>query len=160
MSDQTSLRDHVVLLLRGSQAYETFETIVADFPAHLQGVVPPGAQYSAWQTLEHLRIALRDILDFSRNENGTYVEMRWPDDYWPKTVAPPDDNGWQRTIEAFLADRTALETLVLNPNSDLFTPFPWGEGQTLLREALLAADHASYHLGQIVMIRRLLGIEG
>jgi len=156
MSNQQSLRDHVVRLLQGGQAYETFEQIVADFPPHQQGMVPPGAQYSAWQILEHLRIAQRDILDFSRNKNGTYVELQWPQDYWPTTTTPPDANGWEGTIQAFLADRAALEALVLDLQHDLFAPFPWGEGQTLLREALLAADHASYHLGQIVVVRRLL----
>ncbi len=159
MSDLQSLLEHVVRLLRGGQAYETFERIVADFPAPLRGVVPPGAEYSAWQILEHMRIAQRDILDFSRNENGSYVALQWPQDYWPATAAPPEDNSWDRTIQTFLADRAALESLVLDPRRDLFAVFPWGEGQTLLREALLAADHASYHLGQIVMVRRLLGIQ-
>ncbi|HZT41563.1 MAG TPA: DinB family protein [Chthonomonadaceae bacterium] len=156
MENLHSLREHVVRLLEGGQAYDTFSDIVAEFSADQRYVVPPGAEYSAWQILEHLRIALRDILDFSRNENGTYVELNWPQDYWPATPAPPDVRGWDSTINAFLADRKALEALVLDPKKDLFAPFPWGAGQTLLREALLAADHASYHLGQLVMVRRLL----
>ena len=160
MTSLPSLRDHVLALLRGGQAYETFEAIVGGFPPSLRGVVAPHAEHSAWQILEHMRIAQRDILDFSRNENGMYVELKWPEDYWPATAAPPADNGWDAAIEAFLADRAALEALVLDPRKDLFAPFPWGDGQTLLREALLAADHASYHLGQIVIVRRLLEKDG
>ncbi len=160
MTTPRSLRDHVVALLRGGHAYETFDDIVGDFPPPLRGVVAPSAQHSAWQILEHMRITQRDILDFSRNENGAYVELRWPEDYWPATEAPVADGGWDATIRAFLADRAALESLVLDPQNDLFAPFPWGDGHTLLREALLAADHASYHLGQIVILRRLLDKNG
>ena len=160
MENLQSLQEHLVRLLEGGQAYETFSDILAGFPAATRGVVPPGAEHSAWQILEHLRIAQRDILDFSRYENGTYVELNWPQDYWPATPAPPNDQSWETSINAFLADRKTLESLVLNPKTDLFAPFPWGEGQTILREALLAADHASYHLGQLIMLQRLLGIDG
>ncbi|HLV81206.1 MAG TPA: DinB family protein [Chthonomonadaceae bacterium] len=157
MDHLQSLREHIVRLLEGGQAYETFSEIAASFAADQRGIVPPGVEHSAWQIVEHLRIAQRDILDFSRNENGTYAELNWPDDYWPATPAPPDDKAWENTVRAFLADRKELETHVLNPRNDLFAPFPWGDGQTLLREALLAADHASYHLGQLVIVRGLLG---
>lgn len=156
MEPLQSLREHIVRLLNGGQAYDTFEDIVAEIPADQRGVIPSGAEHSAWQILEHIRIALRDILDFSQNENGTYVEKSWPQDYWPATPAPPKEGGWENTIQAFLADRKSLESLIMDPKRDLFAPFPWGDGQTLLREALLAADHASYHLGQLVIVQRLL----
>lgn len=156
MDTMTSLRDHVVRLLRGGQAYDTFDAIVGEFSPDLRGVVPPGAERSAWEILEHLRLSLRDILDFSRNEDGSYVEQPWPEGYWPSTSAPPDAGAWDATVAAFLDDRAALEALVQDSAQDLFRPFPWGDGQTLLREALLAADHASYHLGQLVIVRRLL----
>src|SRR5262249_1704771 len=100
-----SLRDHLVRLLNGGQAYETFELIVAEFPTELRSVVPPGAERSPWQTLEHLRIAQRDILDFIRNEDGTYVEKTWPDDYWPTNAAPPNVGAWDAAVAGFLADR-------------------------------------------------------
>jgi hypothetical protein len=160
MDPLQSLRDHLLRLFRGGQAYETFELIVAEFPPNLRSVVPQGAERSPWQTLEHLRIAQRDILDFSRNEDGTYVEKTWPDDYWPLSPAPPSGDSWDAAVAGFLADRSALEAMVIDLDRDLFAPFPWGDGQTLLREALLAADHASYHLGQLVILRRLLVGEG
>ena len=158
MSNDTlsAVRDHVTALLRSGQAYDTFEAIIDDFPARLRGIVPPGAENSAWQILDHMRFTLRDILDFTRNERGSYAAPEWPDDYWTDSAAPPDDGSWIAARGAYLADRDALTALVNDPQADLFTPFPWGDGQTLLREALLAADHAGYHLGQIVLLRRLL----
>src|SRR5579871_1561495 len=151
------LRNQLARNLRGGEACETFTEIVALFKPDQQGVVPPHAERSAWQILEHMRLALRDILDFSRNENGTYVKKKWPEDYWPVSPTPPDGEAWGRAINEFLEDRDALEALVLSPDRDLFAAFPWGKGQTLLREALLAADHGSYHLGQLIMLHRQLG---
>jgi hypothetical protein len=158
MSNDTlpALRDHVAALLRGGQAYEPFEAIVDEFPPPLRGIVPLGAEHSAWQILEHMRFTLRDILDFTRNDDGSYVQPEWPEDYWPREAAPQDEGDWIKARGAYLADRDTLESLVRDPKSELFTPFPWGDGQTLLREALLAADHAGYHLGQMVLLRRLL----
>src|SRR5205085_4783464 len=130
--------------------YDTFEAIIADFPSHLRGFAPSGSEHSAWQILEHMRIAQRDILDFIRNTDGTYKELRWPEDYWPKSASPPDENSWSKSIATIRADRNAIEALVLDEKTDLFAPFPWGDGQTLLREALLSSEHAAYHLGQIV----------
>lgn len=155
MDTMSSLRDHVVRLLHGGQAYEPFESIVGEFLASQRGVVPPGAEHSAWEIVEHMRITQRDILDFSRSEKGGYVEMQWPQDYWPGSVVPPD-HAWEASVASFLTDRSALEGLVQDDAGDLFRPLPAGDGQTLLREALLAADHASYHLGQLVILRRLL----
>jgi hypothetical protein len=157
MDNGKSLRQHLIDALRGGQAFDTFEAIVADVPADRRGVVPPGAEHSAWQILEHMRIAQRDILDFSRNHGGSYRELKWPDEYWPASPSPPDSGAWDRSVAAFLGDRGALEALVADDASDLFAPFPWGDGQTLLREALLAAEHAAYHLGQVVIVRGLVG---
>lgn len=153
MDEIQSLREHIVKILRGGQAFDSFEEIVRDFPTDQRGIVPAGAEHSAWQVLEHMRIAQRDILDFIRNEDGSYKEMNWPDDYWPKAAALPDTGAWDRSVAAILADRQAIESIVSDANSDLFTPFPWGTGQTLLHEALLVAEHAAYHIGQIVIIR-------
>jgi len=154
--NQAAVRAQVAALLRGGQAYETPEAIIDDFPPPLRGAIPPRAEHSAWEILEHMRRTLRDILDFINNKDGSYVQLEWPKDYWPDT-ATSDDQQWDNSRASLLADRTTLEDLVKNPRSDLFTPFPWADnGQTLLREALLAADHASYHLGQLVLLRRLL----
>jgi uncharacterized damage-inducible protein DinB len=116
---------------------------------------PSGAPYSAWQLLEHMRIAQRDILEFSRNPK--HVSPEWPEGYWPTKEAPPTKAAWSNSVRAFRSDLRAMQKLVANPASDLFARIPHGDGQTLLREALLVADHNSYHLGQLVMLRRLLG---
>ena len=116
---------------------------------------PEGAPHSAWQLLEHLRLAQSDILEFSRDPR--HVSPKWPEGYWPQDPAPPNEKAWDESLAAFRRDNQALRDLVADPKSDLYTPFPWGKGQTLLREALLAADHNSYHLGQLVLVRRLLG---
>jgi hypothetical protein len=152
-----TFRKHLLELLRGGGAHVTFERAVADLPARLRGVAPPGAPHTAWQLLEHLRIAQDDILRFSRNRDGAYASPPWPEGYWPDTPAPPSDRAWDDSVRAYLADRAALEAMVSDPAADLFTPFPWGDGETLAREAMLAADHAAYHLGQLVLLRRLLG---
>jgi hypothetical protein len=113
--------------------------------------------YSAWQLVEHMRLTQEDILLFSKNRDGSYQSPEWPDGYWPSGEAPLDDEDWEKSIAGFRADRVAFEALVADPAQDLFAPFPWGEGQTLLREGLLIADHTSYHLGQLIVVRRLLG---
>ncbi len=149
-----SLRDHLANLLRGRGAHVPFERAVAGVPEDRRGVIPEGAAASLWQQLEHLRLAQWDILEFSRDPG--HVSPDWPDGYWPQP-APPSPDTWQRSIDSFLADRTAMITLVSDPGADLYRPFPHGTGQTLLREALLVADHNAYHVGQIVLLRRLLG---
>jgi DinB superfamily len=130
---------------------------VADFPVNLRGVVPEGLPYSGWQLLEHLRIALEDILRYTQNEDGGYVEKEWPAAYWPKAAAPASAGAWDASIKGYLKDRAELERLVGDASADLLAPFPWGDGQNLLRQALLAADHAAYHIGELVLVRRLLG---
>jgi hypothetical protein len=106
--------------------------------------------------LEHMRIAQWDILEFSRNPK--YEPPKWPDDYWPKTQAPPTEAAWQNSVHSFRDDLDAMKKLVNDPKTDLLAKIPWGDGQTLLREVLLVADHNSHHLGQLIDVRRLLGI--
>ena len=156
MTNDRALRKHVIALLDGGQACATFDDIVGDFPAKQRGEIPKGLPHSAWMLLEHMRIAQWDILDFSRNSK--YKAMKWPDDYWPKTPAPPGAAAWDKSVKSFHEDLDAMKALVSDPKTDLFAKLPWGEGQTILREALLIADHNSHHLGQLIDVRRLLGI--
>jgi uncharacterized damage-inducible protein DinB len=151
------LRAHVVELLQGGQAHATFDDAVADIPAAVRGTVPAGAEHSLWQLLEHIRITQRDILDFSTNADGHYRPLSWPDQYWPADPKPPSTQAWDKSVKAVKDDRAAMERLVSDASNDLLAPFPWGSGQTLLREALLMADHTSYHGGQLVMVRRIVG---
>ncbi|HEV2494149.1 MAG TPA: DinB family protein [Terriglobia bacterium] len=151
-----ALRRHLVELLRGGSAHLTFDQALEGLPAELRGTKPSGVPHSIWQLLEHLRLAQWDILEFSRNPK--YVALKFPDDYWPPNEAPADDAAWQASVKAFHADLKAMEDLISNPKTDLYAPIPHGEGQTILREAQLVADHNAYHLGQIVLLRRLLGV--
>lgn len=148
----------LIALLQGGQAHVTFEDTVKDFPSAMRGVVPDGLPYSAWQILEHIRITQRDILEFSAPPTGGYQPIEWPAGYWPGSVEPPSDTAWNLSIKAILEDRAQFEKLISKPGVDLFKAFLWGEGQNLLREAMLLADHTSYHLGELVILRRLLGI--
>jgi hypothetical protein len=156
--EQAPLRKQLLAVLRGGQAHATFDEAVKDFPADLRGAVPSGLPYSAWQLVEHLRIAQRDILNFSAPPTGGYHPMQWPADYWPESHEPPTANAWDQTITAIRTDLKHFEALIENAKSDLYKPFRWGDGQSLLREALLIADHNAYHLGELVVIRRLLGV--
>jgi uncharacterized damage-inducible protein DinB len=154
----TSVKSELLKMLDGSQAHATFEDAVKDFPEKLRGVVPEGLPYSAWQILEHIRIAQRDILEFSDNHDGTYKHMKWPDAYWPKDAAPPSAEAWDTAVEAVLSDRKSFEALLESASEEqLIEPFSWGEGQTLFREAMLIIDHAGYHVGELIVLRRLLG---
>jgi len=150
----TGLREHVVKLLDWQDAHLNLDAVVADWPPALRGAKPAGAPHSPWQLLEHLRICQWDILDFCRNSG--YREMPFSE-YWPASEAPPSAEAWEKSLAAVRADRAALQQLVADPKTDLFGPIPWGNGQTRLREALLVADHNAYHLGQLVLVRRLLG---
>jgi hypothetical protein len=152
------IRKQLIALLRGGQAHVTFEEAVKDFPVEHRGTVPAGLPYSGWQVLEHLRITQRDILDFSAPPTGGYQPIEWPEGYWPKSPEPPGPRSWDTCLAAIRKDQEAFEELVMRPGADLYKPFRWGEGQNLLREALLIADHNSYHLGELVVLRRLLGI--
>ena len=157
---QGPLRKQLIDLLHGGQAHANFEDAVKDFPANLRGAVPPNLPYSAWQLLEHLRIAQRDILHFSAPPTGGYHPMRWPQDYWPQSAEPPTAHAWDQSITAIHSDQKHFVALIENPSSDLYKPFRWGEGQNLLREALLIADHNAYHVGELILLRRLLGVWG
>jgi len=152
---QGHLREHVLEVLAGGHAHATFEDILKDLPPELRGKKPANFPNSPWMLLEHLRIAQADILEFSRNKD--YESPKWPEGYWPKTEAPPTDAAWDKSIAQFQSDLKAIKDLVKDPETDLFATIPWGDGQTMLREALLAADHNSYHLGQLIDVRRLLG---
>jgi DinB superfamily len=156
-SEAEELRTQLVALLDGGQAHATFEDAVADFPVKLRGVVPDGLPYSAWQIVEHIRIAQKDILDFSAPPTGGYHAMKWPEAYWPKDAAPASAEAWDRSVAAVQADREKFKALILKPGADLAKPFLWGTGQNLLREALLIADHNAYHVGELIVLRRLLG---
>ncbi len=151
------LRKQLVALLNGGQAHATLDAAVKDFPAELRGKVPPNLPYSAWQLLEHMRITQRDILNFSAPPTGGYHGLEWPDAYWPKSPEPPTAHSWDQAVFAIRKDRELFEALFQRPEADLFKPFLWGDGQNLLREALLIADHTAYHLGELIVLRRLLG---
>jgi len=155
MSDQP-LREHVLYLLRGGGAHLSFDEAIADLPAEFRGRKPAGVPHTPWRLLEHMRIAQWDILEFSRNPQ--HVSPEFPNGYWPDGDAPPTANAWDESVAAFRADLTAMQDLVADPRSDLFAPIPGGTGQTLLREALLLADHNAYHLGQLVVVRQGLGV--
>ena len=152
----SAFRKELVELLRGEHAHVSFSTAVRDVPPGLRGARPDGVEHSLWQLLEHLRLALWDILEFSRDP--AHVSPAWPEGYWPEGGAePPDEASWDAAVAAFDRDLEAMTELVRDPASDLAAPLPHGKGQTLLREAMLAADHNAYHVGQIVALRRLLG---
>jgi hypothetical protein len=154
--DQTaSLRENLLELLKGGGAHLDFEKAIAGLPTALRGAKPTGLPHTPWRLLEHLRIAQRDILEFTRDPR--HRSPPWPEGYWPAGDAPPDNLAWDRSVAAFRADLQAMQDVVADPSTDLFTPLPHGDGQTTLREALLVADHNAYHLGQLVVVRRLLG---
>src|ERR1700677_441751 len=155
MPNDDVLRHHLVKLLTGSDAHADFERVVADFPAELRGKTPKWAEHSAWQLLEHLRIAQRDILEFSRHQE--HQSRAWPGGCCPGGGTLPDSKAWDRTVNAYCEDLKAFCDLVEDEKTDLFARIPHGDGQTILREALVVADHNSYHLGQIVLLRRMLG---
>ncbi len=152
--DQT-LRQHLLYLLNDGGAHAKFGDVIKNLPTNLRGKKVDNLPYTAWMLLEHMRIAQWDILEFSRNPKHT--SPTFPDGYWPKTDAPPSDAAWTKSIQSFQKDLKAMEDLVSNPGTDLYAPLPWGDGQTVLREAMLVADHNAYHLGQLVTLSRLLG---
>ena len=155
MAELTALRKHVQYLLGGGGAHIDFDSAIAGWPVKLRGIKPEGMPHTAWQLLEHMRIAQWDILEFSRNPK--HVSPEWPAGYWPATDSPPSPAAWNKSVSAFRADLGAMINLVRNPRRDLFARIPHGEGQTIVREALLVADHNAYHLGELVYLRRALG---
>lgn len=153
--ETAGIRDALVRALEWQDAHVSFEAAVADLPAFMRGRVPSGMPYSVWQLAEHIRLAQLDILDFCRNPE--YREQTWPDDYWPPAAEPPDEDSWKDCLAGVLSDRAALAHIVGDSGRGLLDPIPHGNGQTLLREALLVLDHNAYHVGQIVLVRRALG---
>jgi uncharacterized damage-inducible protein DinB len=153
MDSNKALREHLLELLEGKSAHIGLEPALTDFPTDKINEKPGGSPHSAWQLLEHIRIAQWDILDFCRNEN--YKEMKWPDDYWPKKDGTPEQ--WHDSLNQVLSELQEMRDLVRDESVDLFAKIPWGTGQTTLREALLVADHNAYHLGQIVLIKKMFG---
>lgn len=151
MIEQKALRDHVIELLDGGSAHIRIEDALADFPLGRINERPAGSPHSAWDLLEHMRIAQSDILDFSINPG--YKEMKWPDDYWPGREGTEAD--WRRSVEQTLNDLGAMIDLVGDEATDLFAEIPHGTGQTILREAMLTADHNAYHIGQIVLLKKM-----
>ena len=153
--DEKILREHLAKALDWNEGHVDWKTALADFPAKHRGTRPPGASHSAWELLEHARIAQWDILEFSRNPR--HVSPGFPEGYWPKTPSPASQADWDKSVEAFQHDLQQMIELVKNPRTDLFAKIPHGDGQTVLRQALVLADHNSYHLGQLVDLRRALG---
>ena len=148
MDKDTALREHLLELLNGESAHISLESVLSDFP--IENInMRIGDSHTAWQLLEHIRLAQCDILDFSVNRE--YKEMTFPDDYWPKKDGTPET--WRQSVKQTLHDLQAMRDLVANENTDLYAKIPHGTGQTILREAMLVADHNAYHLGQLVMLR-------
>jgi hypothetical protein len=150
-----ALRKQLVETLKGGGAHATFDEAIEGLPAKLRGEKPKGMPHSPWMLLEHLRIGQWDILEFSRDRK--HESPKWPEGYWPKTATPPDAKAWEKSVAAFRKELKAMQDLVKNPKTDLAAKIPWGDGQTILRQALLAADHNAYHIAQIIDVRRLLG---
>jgi uncharacterized damage-inducible protein DinB len=151
----TAHRDHLARALGWAEAHMSLDDAVADLAEPLRGRVPPGLPYSPWQLLEHIRITQHDILDFCRNPK--YEEIAWPDDYWPKSPAPPSSDAWDASVRRIREDRAGLEALARDTSIDLAARIPHGTGQTYLREILLVLDHTAYHMGELIVARRLLG---
>lgn len=155
MKNDKALRQHLLYLLTDGGAHLKFDDAVKTMPASLQGKKPKGAEHSPWQLLEHLRITQCDILEFTRDPK--HKSPDFPKGYWPSSQSPPDDKAWEKSVASFRGDLKAMTDLVADESVDLFAKIPHGDGQTVLRETLLAADHNAYHLGQLVLVRRLLG---
>jgi len=154
MDKDKALREHVLEMLEGKSAHIDIESALKDFPLGKINEKPNGSPHSAWQLLEHIRIAQWGILDFCRNSD--YKEMKWPDDYWPKENGTADK--WNESLRGLLSDLQEMRDLVADESIDLFAKIAWGSGQTILREALLIVDHNAYHLGQIVFIKKMFEV--
>jgi hypothetical protein len=150
------LRDHLLYVLKDGGAHVTFDDAIGDWPVQIAGAKVANSPHSAWMLLEHMRLAQWDILEFSRNSK--HVSAKWPEGYWPASETPTNENAWKASIAAFKEDLRTMERLVADRGVDLYAKIPWGDGQTILREALLLADHNAYHLGQLVMLRKSIGI--
>jgi DinB superfamily len=152
---EKALREQLQKVLSWDEAHADWKTSVDGLSKSERGLRPPGAPHSAWELLEHMRIAQWDILNFCLDPK--HVSPAWPSGYWPKTPNPPSDAAWKQSVESFLKDNEAMGNLVMDSKQDLLAPIAHGSGQTIFRQVLLLADHNSYHLGQFVLVRRLLG---
>ena len=157
-SNDRALREHLLYLLGGGGAHVSFDDAITGVPADVRGQKPAGMDHSVWELVEHIRIAQWDILEFSRDRK--HQSPKWPEGYWPSKERSPSTAQWNASVKKIRADLKAMQALVRNPKTDLFAKIPWGDGQTVLREALLVADHNAYHVAQIVDVRRLLGVWG
>jgi hypothetical protein len=157
MDHEKQLRQQLAKVLDWNEAHINFKAAVSDFPEELRAKVPTGMPHSAWQLLEHIRIALWDIVAFSRS--ARHKSPKWPEGYWPKAAAPPSSEAWDESAKEVGNLIEEMRELVTDPARDLFAPISHGSGQTLLRQVLLAADHNSYHLGQLVLVRKGLGVD-
>lgn len=155
MTIDSAVREHLAKALAWEDGHASYDKAVRDIPPPLRGTRPAGLPYSAWELIEHLRITQHDILDFCRN--GDYRELEWPREYWPGAAEPPSAEAWEDSIRQYLADRAELQALAADRGVDLAATIPHGSGQTYLRELILVADHTAYHVGQLVLLRRLLG---
>jgi len=153
--NDTTLREHLAGLLEGKGAHLEFRTALTQYPSSIAGSRVPGVSHTPWRLLEHMRIAQWDILEFSRSAD--HVSPSFPDGYWPEAESPPTASAWAQSVKSFLVDLEDIQALVLDAATDLYTRIPWGDGQTVLREALVLADHNSYHLGQLILIGKALG---
>jgi len=154
MSQDKALREQLAKIIDWNEAHADFDAAVEDFPAKQRGRVPDGFPYSAWQLLEHIRLALWDILEFSRD--ARHKSPKWPEGYWPKTAQPSSAVAWDKSVKAVTKHLDEMRELITDPSRDLFAPLPHGTGQTLLREALLVGDHNAYHIGQLMLLRKVL----
>jgi len=154
MEREKQLRQQLAKAIDWHEAHVDLASAVDNFPVELRGRVPEGMPHSAWQLLEHIRIALWDIVEFCRNPR--HKSPPWPDGYWPKKPAPPSEEAWEQSVKSIHDNLKTMREMINDPKHDLLTPIPGGAGQTLLREALLAADHNAYHLGQLALVRKAL----
>ncbi len=154
-TETNNIIKEIISLLKKSNAHASFNNAIKDIPFDDLSKRPNNLPYSIWQLTEHIRITQKDILDFSTNDN--YKALNWPDDYWPKETAPENEAAWKKCIDEIQKDLKTFIELLKDENADLLTPFAHGDGQNLLREALLIADHTGYHTGEIIVLRRLLG---
>ena len=149
-----AIRHELLEFLKGGNAHASLDDAVKDFPESLYGKKPKDAPHTAWQQLEHIRFTLHDLLEFCTNSN--YQAPKWPDEYWPKDESPKSSAAWKHSVAAIHEDIKGMEKLLHDEKVDLTAKIPWGDGQTILREILLAGDHTSYHVGQLVMLRKQL----
>ncbi len=155
LTTESTIREHLLYQLKGDGAHIDFASAVKEMPLPLQGKRPAGTEHSPWEVLEHIRIAQWDLLEYIRNPK--HVSPEFPDGYWPNSPTPPNGEAWDQSVEKFQSDFNALVSLISDDKTDLLADIPHAEGQTIFRKVSLAADHTAYHLGELVLLRRILG---